>query len=90
MVAIIQAANRLQMEAVERAAVDFLVAGLDAGNVLDAMALGAHLAAGKIGRDLREKSRAWLNKNFGLVAAEPSFLQLPVAEVASCVDLDDL
>jgi hypothetical protein len=70
--------------------VDFLVAGLDAGNVLDAMALGAHLAAGKIGRDLQEKSRAWLNKNFGPVAAEPSFLQLPAAEMASCVESDDL
>jgi hypothetical protein len=89
-VAIIQAANRLQIEAVERAAVDFLVAGLDAGNVLDAMALGAHLAAGKIGRDLQEKSRAWLNKNFGLMAAEPSFLQLPVAEVAAFVESDGL
>jgi hypothetical protein len=89
-VAIIQAANRLQMEAMERAAVDFLVAGLDAGNVLDAMALGAHLSAGKVGRDLREKSKAWLSKNFGLVAAEPSFLQLPAAEVASCVESDDL
>ena len=37
-VAIIQAANHLQMEAVERAALDFLVEGLDAGNVLSALA----------------------------------------------------
>jgi hypothetical protein len=68
-VAIIQAANMLQVVAVERVAVDFLVAGLDAGNVLSAMALGTHLSAGEIGRGLQEKSRAWLNKNFGLVAA---------------------
>ena len=40
-VAIIQAANLLQVVAVERAAVDFLVERLDAGNVLSAMALGA-------------------------------------------------
>ena len=34
-VAIIQAANMLQVVAVERVAVDFLVAGLDAGNIRD-------------------------------------------------------
>jgi hypothetical protein len=89
-VAIIQAANLLQVVAVERAAVDFLVERLDAGNVLSAMALGTHLSAGEIGRDLQDKSRAWLNKNFGLVAAEPSFLQLPVAEVAAYVESDEL
>ena len=89
-VAIIQAANLLQVEAVERAAVDFLVERLDAGNVLSAMALGAHLAVGAFGRELRDKSRAWLNTNFGLVAAEPSFLALPAAEVAELVESDEL
>jgi hypothetical protein len=89
-VAIIQAANLLQVEAVERAAVDFLVERLDAGNVLSAMALGTHLAVGALGRELRDKSRAWLNKNFGLVAAEPSFLELPAAEVAELVESDEL
>jgi hypothetical protein len=54
------------------------------------MALGAHFEAGALGRDLRDKSRAWLNANFGLVSAEPSFLALPVAEVASFVESDDL
>jgi hypothetical protein len=44
------------------------------------MALGAHLEAGALGRELRDKSRAWLNKNFGLVAAEPAFLALPAAD----------
>jgi hypothetical protein len=78
------------VEAVERAAVDFLVERLDAGNVLSAMALGTHLAAGALGRELRDKSRAWLNKNFRLVAAEPSFLALPSAEVAELVKSDDL
>ena len=89
-VAIIQAANHLQMEAVERAAVDFLVGGLDAGNVLDALALGAHLEAGAIGRRLRDSSRAWLNANFHLVAAEPSFLQLPVGALVPLVESDDV
>jgi hypothetical protein len=74
MVAIIQAANPLQVEAVERAAADFLVVQLDAGNVLSAMALETHLAVGAIGWELRDKSRAWLDKNFGLVAAKPSLL----------------
>jgi hypothetical protein len=54
------------------------------------MALGAHLEAGALGRELRDKSRAWLNANFGLVGAEPSFLALPVGEVACCVESDDL
>jgi hypothetical protein len=45
-VAIIQAANLLQVQAVERAAVDFLVARLDAGNVLSAMQLGETRAHG--------------------------------------------
>ena len=51
-VAIIQAANLLYVKAVERAAVDFLVERLDAGNVLSAMALGTHLAVGALGREL--------------------------------------
>jgi hypothetical protein len=64
-VAIIRAANLLQVGTVERAAVDFLAERLDAEIVLDAMALGSHLSAGEIGRDLRDRSRGWLNKNFG-------------------------
>ena len=78
------------MELVERAAVDFLVERLDAGNVLDAMALGEHLSVGARGRELRDKSRAWLNKNFGLMAAETSFRDLPATEVASLVESDEL
>jgi hypothetical protein len=87
---IIQAANLLQVEAVERAAVDFLVGRLDAANVLAAIALGVHLHAGAIGRELRDKSRAWLHKNFELVAAKPSFLQLSAAEVAELVGSDEI
>ena len=90
MVAIIEAANLLQVEAVERAAVTFLVERLDAGNVLSAMALGAHLLACKIGRELQEKSRDWLNKNFGLIGSEPAFLRLPVGEVVALVESDEL
>jgi hypothetical protein len=78
------------MEAVERAAADFLVERLDAGNVLSAMALGMHLAVGAIGRELHDNSRAWLHKNFGLVAAKPSFLALPAAEVAELAESEDL
>ena len=89
-VAIIRAANRLQVSAVEQAAVDFLAERLDAGNVLDAMALGSHLSAGEIGRDLRDRSRGWLNKNLGLIVAEPAFLALPAAKVAELVESDDL
>ena len=89
-VGIIRAANRLQVEVVEQAAVDFLVAGLDPGNVLDAMALGAHLSAGSIGRDLEAKSRAYVCGNFPAVSAEPTFLALPVAEVAALVGSDDI
>jgi hypothetical protein len=78
------------VEAVERAAVDFLVERLDAGNVLSALALGEHLSVGEIGRDLQEKSRDWLNKNFGLVGSEPAFLRLAVGEVVSLVESDEL
>jgi hypothetical protein len=53
-VSIIQAANLLQVVAVERAAVDFLVERLGAGNVLSAMAFGAHYSAGAICRGLQE------------------------------------
>ena len=67
-----------------------MVERLDAGNVLSAMALGAHLSAEEVGLDLQDKSRAWVNRNFGLVVAEPSFLQLPVAEVAAYVESDEL
>ena len=89
-VGIIRAANRLQVEVVEQAAVDFLVAGLDPGNVLDAMALGAHLSAGSLGRDLEAKSRAYVCGNFPAVSAERTFLALPVAEVAALVGSDDI
>jgi hypothetical protein len=54
------------------------------------MALGAHLAVGALGRELRDKSRAWLHKNFGLVAVEPSFLALPAVEVAELVESEEL
>ena len=90
MVAIIQAANPLEVEGVERAAMDFIVVRLDAGNVLSAMAVEMHLAVGAIGWELRDKSRAWLDKNFGLVVAEPSFMVLPAAEVAQLVESDEL
>ena len=40
--------------------------------------------------NLQDKSRGWLQRNFGLVAAEPSFLVLPVAEGVALVELDDL
>jgi hypothetical protein len=80
------------VELVERAAVDFLVERLDAGNVLDAMALGEHLSASARGRDLRDKSRAWSNKNFGLtcMVAEAPFRQLPATEVTALVESDEL
>ena len=48
---------------------------------------------GRIGTcacNLRDKSRGWLQRNFGLVAAEPSFLVLPVAEVVALVESGDL
>lgn len=45
-----------------------------------------HHEAGALGRELRDKSRAWLNKNFASVAAEPAFLQLPAAEVISLLE----
>jgi hypothetical protein len=89
-VSIIQAANLLQVEAVERAAVDFLVERLDAGNVLSAMALGAHYSAGAICRGLQEQSRAWVAKHFAQMAGEPSFLELSGAEVAGLVESDDV
>jgi hypothetical protein len=52
--------------------------------------LGTHYEAGALGRELRDKSRSWMNKNFESVAAEPAFLQLPVAEVVALVEPDEL
>jgi WD40 repeat protein len=89
-VGIIRAANLRQVEVGEQAAVDVLVAGLDPGNVLDAMALGEHLSTGSIGRDLEAKSRAYVCGNFPAVSAEQTFLALPVAEVAALVGSDDI
>ena len=89
-VSIIQAANLLQVEAVERAAVDFLVERLDAGNVLSAMALGEHYSAGAICRELRDSSILWVGAHFDEVAAEPSFLALSGAEVAALVAPDSV
>ena len=87
---IIQAANLLQVEAVERAAVDFLVERLDAGNVLSAMALGEHYSAGAICRELRDSSILWVGAHFDEVAAEPSFLALSGGEVAALVAPDSV
>ena len=40
--------------------------------------------------ELRHKSQqAWLNRNFGLVAAEPSFLAVPTAEVVELMELKE-
>jgi hypothetical protein len=89
-VSIIQAANLLQVEAVERAAVDFLVERLDAGNVLSAMALGEHLSAGAIGRELRDKGIQWVAQHFDEMAAEPAFLALSGAEIAALVAPDSV
>jgi hypothetical protein len=65
MVAIVQAANPLQVEAVERAAVDFIVVQLDAGNILSAMALGTHLAVGRLGGSCGTRAGRGLTKTSG-------------------------
>ena len=49
-----------------------------------------YFAVGALGRELRDKSRAWLHKNFELVAVEPSFLALPAAEFAELVESEEL
>lgn len=71
-----------QVEPVERAAAEFLQSRLDAGNVLSATALGEHLSAGgAAGRELRDAGRDWIFVHLGALAPEPSFLELPAAEV---------
>ena len=54
----IMVANLLQVGAVEQATADFLAKRLEAGNVLNVMAYLSNLSAGKIGCDLRDRSRS--------------------------------
>ena len=89
-VAIIQAANLLQVTAVEAAAVEFLADRLDPGNCFSAMGLGLHLSDSAAGRELHDRSMAFMCDSFGPVVSDPSFLEAEAEAVASLVDRDEL
>jgi hypothetical protein len=57
---------------------------------LDAMALCEHLAAGALGRELRDKGSMWVGKHLEEVAAKPSLLELLGVEVAALVAPDNV
>jgi hypothetical protein len=52
--------------------------------------LYTYLSAGAIGRELRNESICWVGQYFDEMAAEPSFLELPCAEVAALVAPDSV
>ena len=89
-VAIIQAANLLQVTAVEAAAVDFLSDRLDPGNCFSAMGLGLHLSESAAGRELHDRSMAFMCESFGPVVSDPSFLAAEAEAVASLIDRDEV
>ena len=89
-VAIIQAANLLQVTAVEAAAVEFLADRLDPGNCFSAMGLGLHLSESAAGRELHDRSVAYMCESFGPVVSDPSFAAQEAEAVASLIDRDEV
>ena len=89
-VAVITAANLLQVAVAEQAAVKYLIERLDPGNVLDALSLGTHLATGAAGKRLQQKSLAYIDCNLPELAAEPPFLALPVTALIEILRRDEL
>ena len=89
-VAIIQAANLLQVTAVEAAAVEFLADRLDPGNCFSAMGLGLHLSESAAGRELHDRSVAFMCESFGPVVSDPSFAAQEAEAVASLIDRDEV
>ena len=89
-VAIIQAANLLQVTAVEAAAVEFLADRLDPRNCFTAMALGLHMSESAAGRELHDRSVAFMCESFGPVVSDPAFLAAEAEAVASLIDRDDV
>jgi hypothetical protein len=90
-VCLIEAANLLQVAAVERVAMEFLVSRLDPWNVLTAVELGRHLAhRSALGNELRAKSLAYIDAHFSAVAGAPPFFALPPSDVLSLVARDEL
>ena len=90
MVAIILAANLLQVTAVEALAVEFLAERLDPGNCFSAMGLGLHLSESAAGRELHDRSVAFMCESFGPVVSDPSFAAQEAEAVASLVDRDEV
>ena len=90
MVAIIQAANLLQVTAVEAAAVEFLADRLDPRNCFTAMALGLHMSESAAGRELHDRSVAFMCESFGPVVSDPAFLAAEAEAVASLLDRDEV
>ena len=69
---------------------EFLAERLDPGNCFTAMALGLHLSESAAGRELHDRSVAFMCQSFGPVVSDPAFLAAEAEAVASLVDRDEV
>ena len=63
---------------------------MDPGNCFTSMALGLHLPESAAGRELHDRSVAFMCGSFGPVVAGPSFAAQRAEAVASLVDRDEV
>ena len=78
------------MTVVEAAAVEFLADRLDPRNCFTAMVLALHLSESAAGRELHDRSVAFMCESFGPVVADPSFAAQEAEAVASLIDQDEV
>ena len=69
---------------------EFLADQLDPGNCFPAMALGLHLSESAAGRELHDRSVAFMCGSFGPKVSDPSFLAQGAEAVASLIDQDEV
>ena len=63
---------------------------MDPENCFTAMALGLHLSESAAGRELHDRSVAFMCQSFGPVVSDPAFLAAEAEAVASLVDRDEV
>ena len=89
--AVIRAANVLQVGAVEKAAGEFFVSKLEPSSAADALGFAAErIECGEHAKLLHEGCVGYAIEHFAAVSREASFLSMPCETVASLIASDDL
>ena len=88
---VLKTANMFQMGAAEQAAINFLVENLEPATASAALSFAEQMSVGGSGgRDLRARVLDYVLEHFTCVAAETSFVQMPLQELAELLGSDKL